>query len=75
MFYMRVCMGNPYLTQSMQSGKKRMEDIDSSGKTDSVVATRGPKVGHHAGTQYHQEFIVYDRYACYPEFLLTYKVE
>merc|ERR1712224_1071677 len=72
MFYMRVALGNPHITGAMLQ-QRRMEDIDPSGKTDCVIATKGPVAGHFAGRQEHTEFIVYDRYQCYPEFIIYYK--
>ena len=65
LFVARVCLGAAYGTDSPQHGIKRPPEASACGPLfDSVLYDRAGK---------HREFVVYDRTACYPEFLLEYE--
>ena len=65
LFVARVCLGAAYGTDSPQHGIKRPPEASAGGPLfDSVLYDRAGK---------HREFVVYDRTACYPEFLLEYE--
>jgi hypothetical protein len=65
LFVARVCLGAAYATDSPQWGLKRPPEANAAGPLfDSVLYDCGGK---------HREFVVYDRTACYPEFLLEYE--
>lgn len=65
LFVARVCIGAPFKTSSAQLELKRPPETRPCGPLfDSVLYA-------HAGK--HREFVVYDRTACYPEFLIEYK--
>ncbi len=65
MFVARVCLGAAYMTSSPQQGLKRPPESSAAGPIfDSVLYDCSGK---------HREFVVYDRTACYPEFLIEYE--
>jgi hypothetical protein len=67
LFVARVCLGAAFVTKSSQEGLKRPPDAGAAGQIfDSVLYDCG-------GTGKHREFVVYDRTACYPEFLIEYE--
>lgn len=39
---------------------------------DSIVANPGPMCGHMQGQQSHQEFVIFDKFQAYPEFLVQF---
>jgi hypothetical protein len=65
LFVARVCLGAAYMTVSPQSDLKRPPETSAGGRLfDSLLYDSGNK---------HREFVVYDRTACYPEFLIEYE--
>lgn len=57
----RVLLGNPYCTNEPMPDIRRAPD-----QCDSVVFT--PE--HSAGLGHHREFVIYDRFQAYPEFIV-----
>ena len=67
LFIARVCVGVPYKTNRKDRGLKRPPEMrGSSHLYDSVLFDQSAK---------HREVVVYDRTACYPEFLIEYSRE
>lgn len=69
-FLARVCLGSPYRTSSAHNDFRRPPSIPGgSGRLfDSVLYEgAGLTVGKY------REFVVYDRRACYPEYLIEYQ--
>ncbi len=64
LFVARVCLGTAFKTDESHSSLKRPPEVSAGGRLfDSVVYSKSGK---------HREFVVYDRCACYPEFLVEY---
>ncbi|CAE7459970.1 Tnks [Symbiodinium sp. CCMP2456] len=65
MIIARVSLGKPYYTKQVERNRKRPPE-----GFDSVVANPGPMEGHHQSHQSHQEFVIFDRYQAFPEFVV-----
>ncbi|CAE7898453.1 Poly [ADP-ribose] polymerase 3 [Symbiodinium microadriaticum] len=65
MIIARVSLGKPHYTKEVERNRK----LPPKG-FDSVVANPGPMAGHHSAVQSHQEFVIFDRYQAFPEFLV-----
>ena len=64
LFVARVCLGAAYTTDTAKKHLKRPPEAFPGGALfDSVLYAKRGK---------HREFVVYDRAACYPEFLIEY---
>jgi hypothetical protein len=67
LFVARVCLGAAYTTETAKKNLKRPPEAFPGGALfDSVLYAKRGK---------HREFVVYDRAACYPEFLIEYRRE
>ena len=65
MIVARVFLGKPSYASKVEKDRK----LPPKGH-DSIIANPGRMPGHHQGLQSHQEFVIFDRYQAYPEFLL-----
>ena len=63
----RVVLGHPHYADRLNKDLTRPPE-----GADSVIARPGRMSGHHAGYQTHMEFVVFDRWQAYPEFILLY---
>ena len=73
MLVCRVTMGMPYCAQGMYKNERRPPDNAATpGRPfDSIFAEHGVA---NRGTQRHNEYVVFDRYQVYPEYIVRYRV-
>eukprot|EP00397_Hematodinium_sp_SG-2012_P003704 GEMP01003712.1.p1 GENE.GEMP01003712.1~~GEMP01003712.1.p1 ORF type:complete len:469 (+),score=97.28 GEMP01003712.1:757-2163(+) len=74
----RVCLGDAHETKSMlDPGTRRppSRGVEKLVPHDSVVANVGPMPGRgEYEYQYHQEYVVFEKRQCYPEFVVRVKI-
>ena len=63
----RVVLGHPYYAGGLDQDLTRPPE-----GADSVIARPGRMRDHHAEHQTHMEFVIFDRWQAYPEFLVLY---
>ena len=63
----RVALGHPHYADRCNDGLTRPP-----AGADSVIARPGWMKGHHAEYQTHMEFVIFDRWQAYPEFIVLY---
>ena len=63
----RVALGHPHYADRCNNRWTRPPE-----DADSVIARPGEMRGHHGGHQTHMEFVIFDRWQAYPEFLVLY---
>ena len=69
----RVALGDAYYASTTQKGARRPPNRPgATGTHSSVVVNPGPIGGHHAQTQVHQEFVIFERDQAYPSFVVQY---
>ncbi|CAK0893772.1 unnamed protein product [Prorocentrum cordatum] len=69
----RVVLGDVfYATKVDRECKRPPPRAGTSRCCDTVVARPGPMPGHPHGEQIHQEFVIFDKFQAYPEFLVQY---
>ena len=73
MLVCRVVMGSPYCTSTVHNGQRRpLDNAATPGRPfDSIFAEHGVGRG---GQQQHNEYVVFDRYQVYPEYIVRYTV-
>jgi hypothetical protein len=73
MLVCRVVMGSPYCTSTSHRHQRRPPDNAATpGRPfDSIFAQKGIA---HGGEQIHNEYVVFDRYQVYPEYIVRYTV-
>ena len=73
MLVCRVTMGMPYCAQGMHKNERRPPDNPATpGRPfDSIFAEHGVA---NRGAQRHNEYVVFDRYQVYPEYIVRYRV-
>ena len=71
MIISRVCMGNYYTTQESMNNIRRPPCIE--GHIDPCSHLRHDSVYFNGTRKNYEEFVVYDRNQCYPEFVVEYE--
>ena len=73
MLVCRVVMGSPYCTSTSHINQRRPPDNAATPgwSFDSIFAQQGIA---HGGLQHHNEYVVFDRYQVYPEYIVQYTV-
>ena len=71
MIIARVSMGNAYRTNRTMSGTRRPPCVNSC--TGSCSHDRFDSIWYDSTGKNYEEYMVYDRYQCYPEFVVEYR--
>ena len=69
----RVALGDTYHTDStLWKVRRPPKRQGAAGTHGSIMAKPGPMTGHHAQSQLHQEFVIFERDQAYPAFVVKY---
>mmetsp|Transcript_106302 Transcript_106302/g.189026 ORF Transcript_106302/g.189026 Transcript_106302/m.189026 type:complete len:504 (-) Transcript_106302:33-1544(-) len=73
MIISRVALGTPHYADEVNNKVTRPPKCTSTGHLfDSIIAKPGKMKNHVNGIQSHQEFVIFEKFQAYPEFLVTF---